>query len=140
MEVAAFTVAPGARPQCTAVRAAAPEMWLVPTAATVGVVGTVIATKKALKLIPKKESADVTAFRSSLGGMESLSGLSELKLEREEVEGRTAGPWKEMIKNDGRIWYYNTETKSQTWIKPEEIQKLDDVKAAAEAANEARGC
>ena len=53
MEVAAFTVAPGARPQCTAVRAAAPEMWLVPTAATVGVVGTVIATKKALKLIPK---------------------------------------------------------------------------------------
>ena len=41
---------------------------------------------------------------SSLGGMESLSGLSELKLEREEVEGRTAGPWKEMIKNDGRIW------------------------------------
>ena len=36
--------------------------------------------------------------------------------------------------------YYNTETKSQTWIKPEEIQKLDDVKAAAEAANEARGC
>ena len=46
----------------------------------------------------------MTAFRSSLGGMESLSGLSELKLEREEVEGRTAGPWKEMIKNDGRIW------------------------------------
>ena len=50
----------------------------------------------------------MTAFRSSLGGMESLSGLSELKLEREEVEGRTAGPWKEMIKNDGRIWCAST--------------------------------
>ena len=57
-----------------------------------------------LRVPLQKESADVTAFRSSLGGMESLSGLSELKLEREEVEGRTAGPWKEMIKNDGRIW------------------------------------
>ena len=47
--------------------------------------------------------------------------------------------WKEYIKADGRIWYYNTETKIQTWIQPEEIKKLDEVKAAAEAANQARG-
>ena len=46
-------------------------------------------------------------FRESLAGMESLSGLSELKLEREEQEGRKAGVWKEYIKSDGRKWYYN---------------------------------
>ena len=38
----------------------------------------------------------MTAMRSSLAGMDSLSGLSELSLEREEgKEGRTAGVWKE---------------------------------------------
>ena len=81
----------------------------------------------------------MSAFRSSLGSMDSLSGLSELKLEMEEKEGRKVGVWKEYIKADGRIWYYNTETKIQTWIQPEEIKKLDEVKAAAEAANQARG-
>ena len=53
------------------------------------------------------------SFRSSLGGMESLSGLSDLKLEMEEQVGRVAGVWKEMVKPDGRKWYYNTETKKQ---------------------------
>ena len=50
-----------------------------------------------------------------------------------------AGVWKEYIKNDGRKWYYNTETKKQTWIVPDEIKKLDEVSAAAKAKNEARG-
>ena len=36
-------------------------------------------------------------------------------------------------------WYYNTETKTQTWIKPEEFIKKDAVSAAATAKNEARG-
>ena len=71
--------------------------------------------------------------------MDSLSGLAELKLEREEAEGRKAGVWKEYIKPDGKRWYYNTETKVQTWNVPDEIRKLDEVKAAAEAANQARG-
>ena len=35
--------------------------------------------------------------------------------------------------------YYNTETKIQTWMVPDEIKKLDEVKAAAAAANEKRG-
>ena len=81
----------------------------------------------------------MTAFRSSLAGMDSLSGLADLKLEREEREGRKAGPWKEYIKPDGKVWYYNTETKIQTWMVPDEIKKLDEVKAAAAAANEKRG-
>ena len=81
----------------------------------------------------------MTAFRSSLGGMESLSGLSELKLEQDGREGRKAGVWKEYVKQDGRKWYYNTETKIQTWQVPDEFKKLDEVRAAAEAANQARG-
>lgn len=67
----------------------------------------------------------MSAFRSSLGSMDSLSGLSELKLEMEEKEGRKVGVWKEYIKADGRKWYYNTETKIQTWKVPDEIKKLD---------------
>jgi len=56
------------------------------------------------KVFSKKEDPNVAAFRSSLAGMDSLSGLSEMKLEREEKEGRVAGEWKEYIKNDGRKW------------------------------------
>lgn len=45
----------------------------------------------------------MTAMRSSLAGMDSLSGLSEMSLEREEGrEGLTIGVWKEYTKNDGR--------------------------------------
>lgn len=36
-------------------------------------------------------------------------------------------------------WYYNSETKSQTWVVPDEIKKLDEISAAAKAANDARG-
>ena len=43
------------------------------------------------------------------------------------------------IKSNGRKWYYNTETKIQTWNVPDETKKLDEVSAAAVAANEARG-
>ena len=93
--------------------------------------------KKVLRI---KEDPKVTDFRSSLAGMESLSGLSDLKLEREEgKEGRAVGVWKEYIKADGRKWYYNTETKKQTWIVPDEIKKMDEISAAAAAKNEARG-
>ena len=99
-----------------------------------------LARAQTKKLLPKKkEDASVTAFRSSLAGMDSLSGLSELKLEQDGREGRKAGVWKEYIKGDGRKWYYNTETKIQTWKVPDEIKKLDEVAAAAAAANEARG-
>merc|ERR1719199_520283 len=118
-------------------RAVAPEMVLgyklAAVGATAAVGGVVVATKKFLP--KKKESADVTSFRSSLAGMESLSGLAELKIEREEVEGRKAGVWKEYVKADGRKWYYNTETKIQTWKVPDEIKKLDEVAAAAAAAS-----
>ena len=86
----------------------------------------------------KKEDPNVAAFRSTLGSMDSLAGLSDLKLEVEGKEGRVVGVWKEYIKGDGRKWYYNTETKIQTWMVPDEIKKLDEVKAAA-AANEKRG-
>lgn len=92
-------------------------------------------------LLPKKkEDANVAAFRSSLGSMDSMKELSELKLEEPEgKKGRIVGPWKEYIKSNGRKWYYNTETKIQTWNVPDEIKKLDEVSAAAVAANEARG-
>jgi len=106
-------------------------------AGTAGVVGAVVASRK---FLPKKEDASVTAMRSSLASMDTLAGLSDLKLEREEVQGRIAGVWKEYVKPDGKKWYYNTETKVQTWNVPEEFVKLDAVKAAAEAANAARGC
>ena len=139
----AFVLAPGAQTHVArgALTSEAPTMQIGPVsikiaAAGTALVGTVVATKK---FMPKKEAADVTAFRSSLGSMESLSGLADLKLEREEKEGRKAGVWKEYIKADGRVWFYNTETKIQTWIKPDEFVKLDEVKAAAEAANQARG-
>merc|ERR1719310_1957103 len=89
-------------------------------------------------LFKRKEDKQVTDFRSQLAGMDSLSGLSDLKLEREEKVGRTAGVWKEYIKADGRVWYYNTETKIQTWVTPDEIKKLDAISAAAAAKNEAR--
>ena len=55
-------------------------------------------------LFKRKEDKQVTDFRSQLAGMDSLSGLSDLKLEREEKVGRTAGVWKEDIKADGRVW------------------------------------
>ena len=130
------------RPRTVAVRTADPTMQLGPLsyklagAGAAAVVGGVVT---ATKLIRKKEDPSVTAFRSSLGSMESLSGLNELKLEREEREGRKAGVWKEYVKPDGKCWYYNTETKIQTWIVPDEIKKLDEVSAAARAKNEARG-
>ena len=51
----------------------------------------------------------MTDFRSSLAGMEQLSDLADMKLEREEgKEGRTAGVWKEYVKSDGRKWYAST--------------------------------
>ena len=88
----------------------------------------------------KPESKETTDFRSTLAGMESLSGLSDLKLEREEGrEGRVIGVWKEYVKNDGRKWYYNTETGKMQWTVPDEFQKYDEVQAAAAAKNEARG-
>lgn len=43
------------------------------------------------KLIGKKESPEVTNFRSQLAGMDSLSGLSELSLEQ--PEGREVCPY-----------------------------------------------
>merc|ERR1712070_875593 len=101
------------------------------------VCGTVVATQK---LLPKKEDPNIAAMRSSLAGMDSLSGLSDLKIEVDGREGRKAGVWKEYVKQDGRKWYYNTETKIQTWVVPEEFKKLDEVAAAAAAANDARGC
>eukprot|EP00325_Prymnesiales_sp_UTEX-LB-985_P008206 CAMPEP_0174711618 /NCGR_PEP_ID=MMETSP1094-20130205/12882_1 /TAXON_ID=156173 /ORGANISM="Chrysochromulina brevifilum, Strain UTEX LB 985" /LENGTH=155 /DNA_ID=CAMNT_0015910581 /DNA_START=32 /DNA_END=499 /DNA_ORIENTATION=+ len=105
-------------------------------AATATVVGGVVAIKKVLG---KREDPAVAAFRGSLSSMDSLSGLSELKLELEGQVGRVAGVWKEYIKNDGRKWYYNTETGKMQWIVPEEFVKLDEVSAAAAAANSARG-
>jgi len=135
----AFVLTTG--PRAASLRVAAePEMVLAYKLAAVGVtavVGGVMATKK---LLPKKEDPNVAAFRSSLAGMDSLSGLAELKLERDGREGRTAGVWKEYVKQDGRKWYYNQETKIQTWNVPDEFKKLDEVAAAAAAANNARGC
>ena len=52
---------------------------------------------------------------------------------------RVAGEWKEYVKADGRVWYYNTNDGKQTWIKPDVFVKLDEVQAAAAAANSARG-
>ena len=71
--------------------------------------------------------------------MAGLEDLKELSLERENgKEGRVVGAWKEYIKSDGRKWYYNTETSVQTWMAPDEFKKLDEVAAAAAAANEER--
>lgn len=70
--------------------------------------------------------------------LSTLSDLSELSLDEGEKIGRTAGNWKEYIKNDGRIWYYNTETGEQLWRAPPEFVKLDEVSAAATAQNDAR--
>jgi len=127
-------------------RAATPEMSLLSPmglgAVAAGVGSSILAVKKfAPGLLPKKkEDANVAAFRSSLGSMDSMKELSELKLEEPEgKKGRIVGPWKEYIKSNGRKWYYNTETKIQTWNVPDEIKKLDEVSAAAVAANEARG-
>ena len=55
------------------------------------------------------------------------------------TQGRKAGDWKEYIKNDGRKWYYNVETKKMQWTVPEEFVKLNEIAAAAAAKNEARG-
>merc|ERR1740127_125027 len=52
---------------------------LVAAVGTAAVGGVIIATKK---FLPKKEDPAVAAFRSSLSGMETLSGLAEMKLER----------------------------------------------------------
>jgi len=92
------------------------------------------------KLFQKKEDPAVTAARASLSSMQSLSSLSSMKLELEEdgKAGRVAGPWKEYVKNDGRKWYYNTETSKMTWTKPQEFITLDKVTEAAAAANAAR--
>ena len=43
------------------------------------------------------------------------------------------------LKNDGRKWYYNTESGKMQWAVPEEFVKLDAVAAKAAAANAARG-
>ena len=167
--------------QCT--RSSSTEMMLgyklAAGAATATVVGVGYVVKKKIDSRPKKDSPDVAALRASLGSMDSLSGLSEMKLEREEgKESRVAGVWKECacrpqrasnprrrslrhspparrlpadslvlprcacladVKNDGRKWYYNTDTKKMTWMQPEEFAKLDEIAAAAKAANEARG-
>jgi hypothetical protein len=95
---------------------------------------------KLKKLLKRKEDPSVAAFRSNLAGMEQLADLKDLKLEREEGrEARKAGVWKEYVKADGRKWYYNTDTKKQTWVQPEEFKKLDEISAAAAAKNEERG-
>jgi hypothetical protein len=123
MRAARAPLIPAARPACSS-RVQQPVMFLG-------------ALKKVFK---KKEDPAVTAARASLSGMESLSGLSSMKLELEEGKAkRVAGPWKEYVKNDGRKWYYNTETSTQTWKKPEEFVTLDKVAEAAAAANAARG-
>ena len=136
----AFTVVPHVAPKVQMSRCAEPQANLVVGTAVTGVVaGTGFLAKRWLKNRPEsKETAD---FRASLANMESLSGLSEMKLELEDGlrEGRKAGVWKEYIKNDGRKWYYNTETKIQQWIVPDEFKKLDEIQAAAAAKNEARG-
>lgn len=140
--VDAYVLAPGAAPMSATVRSASPTMQMGPltfkvaAAGTAAVVSGVVAAKK---LIPKKEDPAVSAFRSSLGSMETLSDLSSMKLEMEEKEGRTAGVWKEYVKSDGRKWYYNTENGTQQWTVPEEFVKLDEISAAAAAANAERG-
>jgi len=92
------------------------------------------------KIFKRKEDPSVTAFRSSLSSMDQLSDLSERSLEKREGRaGRTAGVWKEMIKADGRKWYYNTDNGTQQWTVPEEFLKLDEISAAAAAANAERG-
>ena len=67
----------------------------------------------------------MTAARASLSSMQSLSSLSSMKLELEEdgKAGRVAGPWKEYVKNDGRKWYYNTETSKMTWTNAGQSQE-----------------
>ena len=75
----AFTIGgPAMRPQAVVSRCSvAPEMGL----------GTFV--KKILK---RPESSEVTSFRSQLAGMDSLSGLSEMSLEREEGREVCASP------------------------------------------------
>lgn len=168
----AFTVVPHVAPKVQMSRRCAdPEANLVIGTAVTGVVaGTGFLAKKWLANRP--ESKETKDFRASLANMESLSGLSEMKLELEEGlrEGRKAGVWKEYIKADGKkcaqatfkprppalsllyscaysarvripcaAGYYNTETKIQQWIVPDEFKKLDEIQAAAAAKNEARG-
>jgi len=121
--------------------APAPQMGVVSTklvvAGGVAVAGGVVAAKRFLDARPDPKVAD---YRASLAGMESLKGLSELSLEREEGRaGRVAGEWKEYIKADGRKWYYNTESGKMQWAVPEEFAKLDEVAAAAAEKNAARG-
>ena len=91
------------------------------------------------KALANRKDPAVESFRASLGSMEQLSALSEMKLETGEKVGRVAGVWKEYIKSDGRKWYYNTETSIMQWKVPDEYKVLDEVAAAAAAANEARG-
>lgn len=61
-------------------------------AATAAVVGGVIAVKK---VMPKREDPAVAAMREKMSSMESLSGLSSMKLELDGRQGRVAGVWKE---------------------------------------------
>lgn len=65
--------------------APAPQMGVVSTklvaAGGVAVAGCVVAAKKFLDARPDPKAAE---FRASLAGMDSLKGLSELSLEREE--------------------------------------------------------
>ena len=105
-------------------------------AAVSGIAGVVVATRK---VMAAQNAAEAEKGRAVLAGMSDLADLADLKLEREEKVGRVAGVWKEYIKADGRVWYYNTDTGKQTWIVPEEFAKLDEVKAAAAAANAGRG-
>merc|ERR1711968_321432 len=100
------------------------------------VVGTAVVVKK--RLASRKDPA-VESFRSALSSMDSLSSLNEMKLETEGKAGRVAGKWKEYIKNDGRKWYYNTESGKMQWAVPDEFKVLDEVAAAAAKANAARG-
>ena len=86
-----------------------------------------------------RSAAEAAKGRAALAGMSTLSDLSELKLEQEGKAARVAGEWKEYVKADGRVWYYNTNDGKQTWIKPDVFVKLDEVQAAAAAANSARG-
>jgi len=124
--------------QCS--RVSSPEMMLgyklAAAGATAAAVGGVVTVRKALA---NRKDPAVESFRASLGSMEQLSALSEMKLETGEKVGRVAGVWKEYIKSDGRKWYYNTETSIMQWKVPDEYKVLDEVAAAAAAANEARG-
>ena len=98
---AAFTITAGAgtRPahvQCSRVQQPANMVLsykLAAGAASAAVLGGAVAIKKVLD---KREDPAVANARAALAGMDSLSGLSEMKLELDEgKEARVAGVWKE---------------------------------------------